>query len=706
MNQQKPTEPVRTPAPTPKPVPTASERGLVGRYMQRDASQVLPSASKRTAEQVATRLDAMRADDKLQRSLSEPPKVDKDARTVDLSFSSMTEVKRWFGFEVLSHAPGAMRTERLESRAPLLWMHDWDDQRGVVIPGSIRLDGDKGRATVKFSRSPEGERLFQDVQDEITVNVSVGYRVHGAQLIEVRDDDTEVWLITDWEPYELSMVSVPADTDVGVGRSAEKPHEETQNAKPQNSPNTQNRQLPSDPKDPDTMNEKILRAANGDLVRAQVTDAGEIVKVLEVIEAAGEASRTAGNRASEAERTRTAAILDIGERYKMGDLARSFVKDGKSVEEFQRAALEESDKRMARPLAEQTRDANVGLTEDEVRKYSFVKLVRALDPKASAADREAAAFEFDCSRAAEKQYEKSARGAIVPADVLAGRAFNAGGAANTPAGAQTGAQLVGNTTLFGSFIDTLRNRTTAMRLATVMGGLVGTVDIPKKTQNGQAYWLGEGQDAQETGMAIGQIAFSPKTLAAFSEVTRRLLMQSTPDAEALMRSDLMDAIGQAIDVAYYYGTGSEYQPKGLLNYSGINGQVFANGMAPTFAELVGMETQIATDNADVSNMAYVANAKFRGHAKTAVKFASAGSATIWEQGGTVNGYRTEITNQIQDGQVFFGNFKDSIIALWGGLDVTVDPYSLSKSGGTRIVVFQDCDMNLRRLESFCLGKAA
>ena len=79
---------------------------------------------------------------------------------------------------------------------------------------------------------------------------------------------------------------------------------------------------------------------------------------------------------------------------------------------------------------------------------------------------------------------------------------------------------------------------------------------------------------------------------------------------------------------------------------------------------------------------------------------------IWEPGNTVNGYRTEVTNQIVTGDVFFGNFADLIVGLWGGLDLTVDPYSLSKSGGLRIVVFQDVDFAVRRVESFCLGRKA
>ena len=145
--------------------------------------------------------------------------VDEDKRTVELSFSSEVEVERWFGFEVLDHSAGAMRMDRIIGGSFLI-NHDWDDQVGVVE--SVRIDADKkGRAVVRFGRSSRAEEIFQDVKDGIRKQVSVGYRVLGAKLKETRDDD-DVYLITDWEPYEISLVSVPADITVGVGRSGEK----------------------------------------------------------------------------------------------------------------------------------------------------------------------------------------------------------------------------------------------------------------------------------------------------------------------------------------------------------------------------------------------------------------------------------------------------------------------------------------------------
>ena len=175
--------------------------------------------------------------------------------------------------------------------------------------------------------------------------------------------------------------------------------------------------------------------------------------------------------------------------------------------------------------------------------------------------------------------------------------------------------------------------------------------------------------------------------------------------ESMVRGDLINAMSQEIDKKSLYGLGTEHQPRGLKNYSGINGKDFATAQQPSFAEFVAMETEIAADNADINSMAYLMHSRIRGHAKTTPKFGSGTEATIWEQGNTINGYRTEVTNQLSADDVFFGNFADFLILLWSGIDLTVDPFALSLSGGVRVIAFQDIDMVLRRQESICWGSA-
>lgn len=584
--------------------------------------------------------------------------IDVEKRTVELAFSSEAEVPRWWGLEVLSHDPGAVVMTRLRDGAPLLLEHDCDDQIGVIE--SVSIDADRrGRAVVRFGRSAQAEEIFQDVQDGIRRHVSVGYIIHEAKLTEERDNGDDVWTITLWEPYEISIVAVPADISVGIGRSLDEPVQE---------------------------HEKFTKPE-------------DIVMKPEV-----NTEETAAERrqATDAERARVRSIIEMGEKYGASDLANDFVKDGKDVADFQRALLDHVNGRIQRPIDEQMRDADIGLTDKEARNFSFIKVIRALADPTDRRAQESARFEFEASQSAAERSGKDSDKFVIPTDVLT-RALSAESSGVT-SGA-TGGLSIATTLMSQSFIEILRNRATIMQLGTVMGGLVGNIDIPKQVAASQGYWLGEDSDATESTLDLGQISMSPKTVAAFSEITRKLMVQSSMDVEALIRADLAKGLALTIDKAGYYGTGSEQQPLGISNYTGVNSQSFSSAGSPTFAELVNMETKIALNNADVAGMAYVGNAVFRGYAKTTLKFPAVnGSQQIWEPGGTVNGYKTEITNQITSGDVFMGNFADLLIGMWSGLELLVDPYSNSKKGRLRVVVFQDVDFALRRVQSFCVGR--
>jgi len=145
--------------------------------------------------------------------------LDAEARTVALAFSSEEPVERHFGREVLDHSPQSIRLGRITSRAPLLVDHNMADHIGVVE--EVQIGADRvGRAVVRFGRSTRAQEVFQDVQDGIRSHVSVGYLIH-AMKSDRAADDTEIMRAVDWEPLEVSIVSIPADPSVGIGRSAE-----------------------------------------------------------------------------------------------------------------------------------------------------------------------------------------------------------------------------------------------------------------------------------------------------------------------------------------------------------------------------------------------------------------------------------------------------------------------------------------------------
>lgn len=654
--------------------------GLVGAYLVRDASGV--------------RLDLDKLNKAGLRRQAEVRAINEEDRTVELAFSSEIEVERYFGIEILDHAPESVRLGRLEGGAALLVNHNWDDQVGVVE--SVSIDADRrGRAVVRFGKGARASEVWQDVVDGIRRHVSVGYFIHGYEVTE-REAMPPIIRVTDWEPYEISLVSVPADPSVGVGRSLENPPEEPERDG-QDTGTVTNGPSPADNSTRgNDMNVKNVRDAQGNLVRAKVDEAGNIVEVLEVLERAAPAGgQVQGGQAS----ADAAKILELGEQYRALELAAKAVREGKTVAQFQRELLDHINTRNSRPLGEQMQDAEVGMSDREVRQFSFLRAFRALANPTDRKAQQEAAFEFEASRAAADKLGREAKGLFVPADVLT-RALNTGTSGTNPG--DTGGYTVATDLLAQSFIDLLRNKAVFLRRAAAMGGLVGNVDIPKQAAGATGYWIGEDDDAQETGVEFEQVSMSPKTVAGFSEITRRMLMQSSLDSEAIVRKDLATALALAIDLAGFYGSGSANQPMGVFNTTGINAVEFA-GDNPTYAELVQMETEVAVDNADVDSMAYIINARTRGYAKTTEKFSGTG-LTLWEPGGTLNGYGVEVTNQIANGDVGFGNFADALVAMWGGLDLTVDPYTHSTKGRIRIVAMQDVDIAVRREESFCLGR--
>ena len=159
-------------------------------------------------------------------------------RTVELAFSSEAEVERSFGFEILDHSLNSVRLDRLRAGAALLVGHDRDDQVGVVESVSIDVDR-RGRTVVRFGNSQRADEIFQDVKDGIRRLISFGYTVHNV-VREGTRNGVDVFRVTDWEPFEISIVSIPADVTVGIGRNAdslgmENPHKESVRAALENS---------------------------------------------------------------------------------------------------------------------------------------------------------------------------------------------------------------------------------------------------------------------------------------------------------------------------------------------------------------------------------------------------------------------------------------------------------------------------------------
>lgn len=355
-----------------------------------------------------------------------------------------------------------------------------------------------------------------------------------------------------------------------------------------------------------------------------------------------------------------------------------------------------------RPMLREAPDAKIGMGERDIRQYSLVRAIRA----AASGNWRGAELELEASRATAERLRKEPRGFFVPLDVMERRDMTVG----TPT---AGGNLVATDLLAQSFIELLRNRLVVQRAgARVLGGLVGDVAIAKQTGGATGYWVAESGSPTESNLTVGQVTMTPHTVGAFTDMSRKLLKQSSLDVEALVRDDLASVLALAIDRAALHGSGTSNEPTGIANTSGIGSVVGGtNGANPTWANIVALETAVATANADMGALAYVTNANVRGYLKTAEKSASTGQF-IWESGNTpLNGYPALVSSQVRNdldkgtsvgicSAIFFGNWRDLLIGMWGGLDILVDPYTGGTSGTVRVVAFQDVDIAVRHAESF------
>lgn len=615
--------------------------------------------------------------------------IDDDKRTVDLSFSSETPVSRWFGTEILGHDKKEVDLSWVGSgRAPLLVGHWSDDLVGVVESATIGADR-KGRAVVRFGKSSRAEEIFQDVKDGVRTNVSVGYNLLKIRLEEDDEDKGSTYRATLWRPLEVSLVALPADESVGVGRDHSA----------RNYPDVETIIETTGPKpEPPGPAE---REKGGKMPDPVITETRETTAPAPAVDVEKIQSETRA-----AEKFRVSEIIALGEMHNFRAEAMAAISDGKTVDQFRAFVLDELNKRGLKPVDQ---GADVGLTDKETRQFSFIRAINALANPTDRAAQEAAAFEFECSKAVADKMKRTAQGILIPIEVLK-RDMVVGTDAQ-------GGYLVATDLLAANFIEILSNRMLTRTLGAItLPGLVGDVAIPKQTGGATAYWVAESGAPTESTPALGQLALAPKTCGAWTDLSRKLLKQSSIGVEAFVRGDLARTLALALDAAGLAGTGADNQPTGILSTTGI-GDVAGgtNGLAPDWSHVVNLETEVAIDNADVGALAYLSNAKVRGKLKQTEK-ASGTGLFVWENGnesgfGMLNGYRAGVSNQVPStldkgtstgvcSAIIFGNWADLIYGLWGTVDITVDPYTNSTSGTVRVVALQDADVGVRHPESF------
>ena len=467
----------------------------------------------------------------------------------------------------------------------------------------------------------------------------------GYRWLTYREDDGDV-IVTRWQPYEVSLVGAPADPNSGLYRGIN-----------MNTDTTTNPEI------------HLSRRERRAMAQEQ-DDAASLVDSIRSFE--------------DYVISRRPALTD-----KVRSIADDHINFGRDFESFRSAVWKE--------LQAYDREHPVSATPSPdfsgaKREYSLINAVRALtDPRYSGAG-----FELEVSQELSRQSGRRSQGILVPLAMIGQRTIV------TP----SNSYLIPQQHMAGQFIDVLRARSVVLGMGVrQLGGLQGDVSIPRKTASSTAYWIGEEQSLTESAPTFGSINMAPHTIGGLVTISHRMMLQSSPDIEMLVRNDLADTIAQALDVAAINGDGAGNAPLGLL-HSGINSDTYTT--SPDWSDLVDMEGDIAANSADAPNMKYLTTPAIATALK--VKSKDTGSGLfVWESStgnsqpgeGRVNGWPAYYSANVPTGYVLFGDWSQLVFATWGTMELLADPYGSNfAKGSVSIRAMMDCDFAVRHAQSF------
>ena len=396
------------------------------------------------------------------------------------------------------------------------------------------------------------------------------------------------------------------------------------------------------------------------------------------------------------------AIIDLGVQHNKRDLANEAVANGASLAQFRGSLLETiaNDKPLDLP-------SSVDMNETEQREYSLIKAVQ------ETAQGRLSGLEKEVSDQIASQTGKAARGFYMPTNIGFGKRDQTVGS-NTGGGFLKGTDHLGN-----EFIDALyANLVIGQAGARIMTGLQGDISIPKLSASvTNSAFVAENAAPSEGAGTFAQVTMSPKTLAAYVDVSRRLMLQSDPSVEAVLRNDVINTFARKIDEVALEG-GASNHPSGIIASSTGNVEALGtNGGAIAYSNIVSMVSKVEQDNAILND----ASVKFIGNPKVTAKLRTTpkqGSGVegnfMLDPDGKMMGYdylsSTLVPSDLTKGSasnvsaLIFGDFSQLMLGFWSGVDVIVDPYTGSTAATTRLAFFQDVDVALRHDDAFSVCK--
>jgi HK97 family phage major capsid protein len=358
------------------------------------------------------------------------------------------------------------------------------------------------------------------------------------------------------------------------------------------------------------------------------------------------------------------------------------------------ALIDEADRRIAGVPLTETDDR----FETECRRFSLQRAIASqIDPRATDAGRE-----IEIGRELARRSGREPQGMFVPLGALVERrvATTGGDAAN----------LVATDVMASEFIDALRPAAVVGRLgARVLTGLRDNVAIPKMDAlTPTAEWVAENAALSGGDYSFTQLTGAPKHVGLLTEWSRRVMLQSNPAIEALVRADFQQKLAAAVDLGALKGSGAP-QPTGITGTAGIG---TATGLAD-YEDVVNVVAQVEAENVPMASLGWAGNAWIKAKLKTTLRTSGDTSSNFIMSGDTLDGYPYATTSQLTgdptgsptvQGEAIFGAWNQLLMLFWGdrGADILVNPYAATpySKGNVQIRAFVDCDVIVRHPEGF------
>lgn len=643
----------------------------------------------------------------------------KDNGEMELSISSDTPYLRydWYSdedyFEVLDHSADGMDSSRLRAGAALLFNHNRDIQLGTLNAPEMR-DG-KCFVKAKVSAAPDIASYKVRMDEGILKDSSVGYTITDDGICIGAKDGIPVYKFK-WSPHEASMVTIPADISVGLGKD----HNPRWNSQPGKEPELKEITVKFE-KEFDNLAKKSQKKSTQKIMAEITEPVIPPVKQPEInIVEEGKKAVTEFQARCKKIREYAEVLKNPKWRETAVTIATKHLEGEANVSNFMdecRAAFD--------GLIETSQiSPEIGLDNKDLRRYSICELILQAGSKKGISG-----LYKEASDAVAKLTRKDPDGVWIPDDVtgrslqqihglgrnqMKNQASRIQQAAEHFARALTatnftsGGALVGTDLLAGSLIELLLNKIQFLNGFTHLGGLVGNIAIPKVTGPvANSFWLPEGGTVTSNDMSFGQLGLTPHRLAATMAYDKQLVAQASLSVEALVRDYIARIMAVEKNRAMINGSGAAGQPFGLLNIAGVQSVTTTAGTGLTWAQVVNFKTVLGTANADMlGELSWLTTPAAEGNLASLPKIGTTFPVFMLDDNGKVRGYELNTTNNVPGNLLIFGVGSEFIVADWAGIDIVVNPYSLDTSGQIRVTVQQWTDNGARHEVAFAVGTSA